>query len=477
MGYHQLGLIKIVLLLFFTGGPFAFAGGITTTRLVSGLNRPVFATAPQGDTDRLFIVHQDTGFGVSQISILDLNTNLILAQPFLQISLRTSWERGLLGLAFHPEYSNALHSGYGRFYIYYSFGFGGSGVDHVSRISEFQVSGNPDIADPNSERVLMEFDQPQGNHNGGWLGFSPEDHYLYISTGDGGGQNDSDSGHTPGLGNSQDLSNLLGCILRIDVDGNNSPNGQYGIPASNPFVNAFGEDEIWSYGLRNPWRCSFDRLTGDLYIADVGQEEREEVNVQLPSSLGGENYGWRVMEGTRCHTSGDPLDCFDPNFIDPVHEYEHVGAPNGGESITGGYVYRGPIASLRGHYLFGDFSSNQIWSFRYSGQVKSEFQNRTSELTPDVGSISSISSFGEDAVGNLYILDLFGGEVFKVIPSATWIDADFDCDGDVDLDDLLLLVSDWLGSTDAYDIAPELGDQKINLLDFSQFVSSWLEGL
>lgn len=429
--------------------------GATTIQVATGLDRPIYVTAPADDIDRLFIVEQHTG----QIKILDLNTTLINSTPFLDINgLSTGNEQGLLGMAFHPEY--AVN---GYFYVNFTDSGG------TTNIRRYQVSASdPSIADPGSALTIMTYSQPFSNHNGGWVGFAP-DGYLYIFSGDGGSSND------PG-NRAQDItSQRLGKILRIDVDGG-SP---YAVPVSNPFVGITGDDEIWAYGLRNPWRPSFDRLTGDLYIADVGQNAREEVNFQPASSTGGQNYGWRVMEGTRCNISGDALPCDDPSFTPPVHEYSHGGAPNGGHSITGGYVYRGPINELQGVYFFADYVSDQIWSFRYDGANKTEFTNRTTELDPVGHTINSISSFGEDALGNLYIVDL-GGDVYKVVCDAT-ITGDFNDSCDVTLADYVMFALAWLSEPGdvqwdpAYDISSP-ADNFIDMSDLAAFFANWLEG-
>ncbi len=377
---------------------------ITAVRVAGDLDRPVFATAPNGDRNRLFAIEQHTGL----IKILHLDTQEIITTPFLDIDgLATGNEQGLLGLAFHPDYDTN-----GFFYVNLSL----SGGDTVIRRYEVSAT-NPNLANPDSAMTLMFYGQPFGNHNGGWLGFGPNDGYLYISSGDGG------SGGDPG-NRAQDITaQALGKILRIDVDGDDfpdNPDRNYAIPPDNPFIGTAGDDEIWAYGLRNPWRPSFDRNTGDLYIADVGQGNWEEINYQPADSTGGENYGWKVMEGNHCFndTVGGNPPCFDNSFTAPIHEYGHTGAPDGGFSITGGYVYRGPIESLQGTYFFADFISEQIWSFRYDGITPNEFTNRTLQLRPeDETAINAISSFGEDVNGNLYILDL-GGEVFKIVNRA-----------------------------------------------------------
>jgi hypothetical protein len=342
----------------------------------------------------------------------------------------------------------------------------------------------------------MTIDQPYSNHNGGWLGFGP-DGYLYIGTGDGG------SGGDPG-NRAQDITNQkLGKMLRIDVDGGLP----YAIPASNPFVGVTGDDEIWSYGLRNPWRCSFDSETGDLWMGDVGQNAYEEISFQPASSTGGENYGWRCYEGNNSYnTSGCPSQS---TMTFPVWEYSH----SSGCSVTGGEIYRGSaIGGLEGTYFFADYCYPTIWSFRYDGTSVYDFQNRTSQLAPDQGSIGSISGFGRDAAGEIYICDL-NGEVFKIIPTpangaccigdegtcieiyesncnaggGTWLGADSVCadggcdpnncpadvtgDGNVGVSDILMLIESW-GPCAGCD-ADVNDDGVVNVTDMLEVVGSW----
>ncbi len=286
----------------------------------------------------------------------------------------------------------------------------------------YEVSGDPDVANPASATPVIDFFQPQSNHNAGWIAFGPDD-LLYVALGDGGGGNDSGFGHTPGIGNAQDNDNLLGTIIRIDVDGDDfpgDPTRNYAVPTDNPFVDEAGEDEIFVYGLRNPFRCSFDRATGDLYIGDVGQNEREEVDV-LPSGDSRTNYGWRLREGT-IQTPGvggpQPAD-----GVNPIYDYEHGIDPFEGFSVIGGYVYRGPVPSLQGRYFFADNVIPQVFSLVWDGSDPSlndgtnftDLVNHTGtpEFTPDAGTIDGPSSFGEDAAGNLYLVDL-DGDVFRV---------------------------------------------------------------
>lgn len=382
------------------------AESILVERIATGLSSPVFVTDAPGDADSLFIVEQG---GV--IRKMSLASGAVASTPFLTVSgISTGGERGLLGLAFHPEYETN-----GRFYVYVT------DSNRDSLIREYTANPGGETADPNSVRNILGFDQPFGNHNAGWMDFGP-DGYLYIASGDGG------SGNDPG-DNAQDLTNnLLGKMLRIDVDGDDftAADRNYAIPPSNPFVGATGDDEIWAYGLRNPWRNSFDRETGDLWVADVGQNILEEINFQPASSSGGENYGWRDREGTVATPNvGGPKP---PGAIDPIYEYQHGGGTTQGGSVTGGYVYRGPILELQGQYFFADFVSERIWSLRsngvdpssFDGTNHADFTDWTDLLTPETGSINDISSFGEDSDGNLYIVDL-GGEIFRITQGADYL--------------------------------------------------------
>jgi glucose/arabinose dehydrogenase len=451
---------------------------IRTVRIVSGLVRPVFVTSPPGD-DRLFIVEQRSG---SNGRVRVFQDGALQSTPFLTVSgVTTGSEQGLLGLAFHPDYAANR-----KFYVNYTTTGGGAAGKTV--VAEYLASaGDPDVADAGSARTLLEINQPQTNHNAGWMAFGP-DGYLYISSGDGGGGGDTGTGHTSGTGNAQDITdNLLGKILRIDVNSDDfpaDPNRNYAIPATNPFVGVTGDDEIWAYGLRNPWRNSFDRDTGDLMIADVGQNAWEEVNYQPASSTGGENYGWRLKEATHCY---NPSTGCDPGGLtDPIYEYAHSDNTNNafscgdppptGCSITGGYVYRGSIGSIAGRYFLADYCSDRIMSFEIVGGAATDCQEHTAEFAPGGGlAIDSISSFGEDDAGELYICDLNGGEVFKIvgdsdgdgvpdfldlcpdtIPGATVdndgcpdppIPADFDNDGDVDQGDVGAFIDCASGAT------------------------------
>ncbi|MCP4760094.1 MAG: hypothetical protein GY894_07570 [Planctomycetes bacterium] len=370
---------------------------LTSHRLIAGLARPVYVCAAPGDSDRIFVVEQRSG-STGRIRIFDLTTNSLLSTPFLSLSVSTSSEQGLLGMAFHPDYNTN-----GYFFVNYT---DPSGTTVVER---YEVNaGNPNLANPNSDETVLKISQNASNHNGGCIQFGP-DGYLYIGTGDGGGAGDTGN-------RAQDITNqLLGKMLRVDIDGDDFPSDEdknYAIPSDNPFVGTTGDDEIHSYGWRNPWRFSFDRDTGDLYVADVGQNQWEEVCVLYPDDALGGNFGWRCYEGNHTYnTSGCPSS---GTMIFPVHEFSHGGSPYRC-SITGGHVYRGDaIPDLQGTYFFADYCSNQIWTFRWDGGGGiTDLQDRTSELSPDAGAIGAISSFGEDADGNIYVCDN-NGEVFVV---------------------------------------------------------------
>jgi len=368
---------------------------MTTVLVTDGVPAPLYVTYAPGDSDRIFIVSQ-------QAKIYVYRSGELLATPFLDLAsvVLCCGERGLLGLAFHPDYANN-----GSFFVNYT-DVGGNTV-----VARYQVSSDPDVALPSGE-IVLRIPQPEANHNGGWIEFGP-DGYLYIATGDGGGSYDPQN-------NGQNIvGELLGCLLRIDVDGDDWPDDplrNYAVPPDNPFVGIEGEDEIWAYGLRNPWRNAFDPITGELYIADVGQATIEEINVQPAGSTGGENYGWRCKEGTSCTGAGGCA-CDDPSLVAPIYEYEHTTTPRRC-SITGGEVYRGcALPHLVGSYFFADYCSGEIWTFRLVDGAVTDLQDRTDELAPGGGRmIVGVTSFGRDAYGELYICDL-GGEVFKIVPA------------------------------------------------------------
>jgi Ca2+-binding RTX toxin-like protein len=364
---------------------------INATRIAEGFTRPVFMTQAPDGTSRAFVVEQ-TGI----IRIIDLNNPSAPSTVFLDISAKLTsrgGEQGLLGLAFAPDFAAS-----GKFYVNYT-----RVGDGATRVSEFTVDPtNADAALSDSERVLIDIPQPFANHNGGWLGFGP-DGFLYIAVGDGGSGGDPQN-------NAQNFNSLLGKILRIDVTTTPGSNARYVVPADNPFVGTSGADEIWAYGLRNPWRPSFDAFLGDFWIADVGQGSREEINFQdagLADGGGGRNYGWRLFEGTLENQPGTPP----VGLVAPIHEYLHD--LNGGFSITGGYVFRGGVAALEGEYFYADFVSNRVWSLIEENGVLVRNVDRTAAILPDAGAIDQISSFAQDRAGNLYIIGL-DGEIHRL---------------------------------------------------------------
>jgi len=385
-------------------------------RVASGLNNPIYVTHAPGDTARLFIVQRG-----GAIRILNLSSGLLEPTPFLTIpGVDTEGEGGLLGMAFHPAYQTN-----GKFYVNVTLD---TGVQPFStHIREYTVSGNPNVADAASARTILSFMQPQNNHNGGWLGFSPNNRYLYLATGDGGGSDDNDAGHTAGTGNAQDVTtNLLGKILRVDVDGDAFPadtNKNYAIPPTNPFVGVTGDDEIFAYGLRNPFRAGFDRVTGDLWIGDVGQSAREEIDFLPAASAGGENYGWRLREGTIATPTGSVGGTPPAGNVEPVYDYNRDNDPFGGTVVTGGYVYRGPDPAIQGKYLFLDSRSStniaddNYWIFDPTNPYAT-VQNIDALLTPNVGAPMFPVSFGEDQIGNLYIAYLVSGDVYRIQTTA-----------------------------------------------------------
>jgi glucose/arabinose dehydrogenase len=368
--------------------PSGSVAGLRLTQVTSGLDRPVYVGSPPGDTARLFVAEQ-----AGRVHVIENGTRE--STPFLDIVskvTRSANEQGFLGLAFHPDYAQN-----GRFFVHYSTNATGTLDTGDTVISEFRRSAaDANTADPASERVLLTQSQPYGNHNGGSIEFGP-DGFLYIGLGDGGLANDPQ-------GNGQSTSTLLGKILRIDVDATTS--GPYGIPAGN-LTGAGARPEIWAYGLRNPWRFSFDACTGDLWMGDVGQNAWEEINFE-PAGQGLRNYGWRLKEGEVCFNPTSNCDPGDAT-VAPVAVYDNDAE---GCSVTGGYVYRGSrIPSLRGTYIYADFCSGNFWTIRMqSGQA--DVQRITSDINPS--GLTQISSFGRDARGELYVTVFEGGAVYRI---------------------------------------------------------------
>jgi glucose/arabinose dehydrogenase len=368
-----------------TAVPALTAADVAIVPYETGLTRPLFITSARDGTDRTFIVQQGG-------EILVRKNGAVLPTPLLDIHnlVTPSNEQGLLGLAFHPSYKTNR-----KFYVNYT------NRDGDTIIREYRtLASNPDRTDPTSPRTILKVRQPYSNHNGGMLAFGPGG-YLYIGLGDGGGGGD------PG-NRAQNLNTMLGKMLRIDVD-KATLGRAYAVPKSNPYVGRTGLNEIWQSGLRNPWRYSFDRKTGTLWIGDVGQAEWEEVDRAVHTDTGsgrGYNWGWRVMEGKHCYspsrgcnTSGKKL---------PLLEYSH--ASNGRCAVTGGYVYRGSqIPSLVGYYVYGDFCSGEIWAVKANDST-----SRVTLVGPGSGRL--ISSFGEGATGELFVVDL-NGSVWALEPA------------------------------------------------------------
>ncbi len=431
---------------------------LTTQEIANGLDRPVFVTHAGDGSGRLFIIEQE-----GAIRIIDADGNL-LPTPFLDIDplvvggTSGGNEQGMLGLAFHPDYENN-----GKFYVNYI----GSGGD--TRVAEYQVSaGDPNIADPSTARLILFHSQPFSNHNGGWLGFGP-DGYLYIAAGDGGSAND------PG-NRAARLTQPLGKIHRIDIDGGDDfPNDglqNYAVPADNPFVGVPGAVEsIWHYGLRNPWRTSFDRETGDMWIGDVGQNAFEEVNHNI-GNVGGLNYGWRCREAFQ----DTGLSCGATDWTDPVHAYPLSG---GNCSVIGGYVYRGCELgeAYQGLYFFGDYCGGSIWTLDPTDY------SRTTEFNFGFG----LSSWGEDEDGELYISDVFSGQVFKLVNPAAPDDdnngipdacetscaPDINGDGDLNFFDISAFLTAF-GNEDP--VADFTNDGMFNFFDISAFLTAFSAG-
>lgn len=363
--------------------------------LVGGLSRPVFICSPPGDSNRLFIVEQQ----VSRIRVFDRTSGSLLPTAFLTITgVRRGGEQGLLGLAFHPGFATN-----GYFFLNLN-----PSDSPRTEIRRYQVKGDAttnNVADPTSVKVILTYPQPESNHNGGWLGFGP-DGYLYIASGDGGGSYDQHGS----IGNGQDRTTLLGKILRIDVSTTENAEPPYAIPDGNPYNGSLSmANEIWAFGLRNPWRCSFDRETGNLWIGDVGQGAREEIDVN-PAGIGGLNFGWRPREGmiatpTINETPVTPA-------TNPVFDYDR----SLGYSVTGGYVYRGAaVPELREKYIFADYGSARFWATDLNETGTNGVTTQiTTDINPNRTAVNSISSFGEDAAGELYVCDL-DGQVFKIL--------------------------------------------------------------
>jgi glucose/arabinose dehydrogenase len=372
---------RLILFLFLVGCTSAQTDS-RFSQVVAGLNQPVGVTNAGDGSNKLFIIEKG-GF------IRVVENGQLLSEPFLDISTLITpdpqTEQGLLGLAFHPDYKTN-----GTFFIYYTETIKKDNGAANTVVARYQVSSDPNKADPTSAKIILTIEQPFWNHNGGHIAFGP-DGYLYVGTGDGGDGGDPQE-------NAENLTSLLGKLLRLDINADT-----YAVPETNPWkVESGAATEIWAYGLRNPWMFSFDRKTGDLYMGDVGQDLYEEINFRLASSKGGENYGWNQMEGLHCYQ--DTSDC-DPNeYVLPVLEYLHG---EDGVSVTGGFVYRGTqVSDLEGAYIFADFASGKIWTARDNEGVW------TKELLEQT--LFGVSSFGEDETGELYLTDFSNGALYQL---------------------------------------------------------------
>lgn len=375
---------------------------------------PSVATFAPGDTSGIYIA---TRFGI--VWRMDLATGSTGGTPFLNIAnivgpslLTAGGNQGLLGLTFHPDFANN-----GHLYVNYTTNNGNPGDPNgFTRLDRFTYNFNTGAVDPASRHIIFQDQMFSQFHNGGWMGFSPNDGLMYVAVGDG------QVGVDP-LNLAQDNSSLRGKILRINPDVNEFPADplrNYGIPADNPLVGQVNaRAEIWARGVRNPWQNSFDRVTGDFWVADVGESAREEINFQAAGWSGGANYGWKLREGTiPTPGHGGPRP---PDNVDPIYDYD----PSLGQSITGGFVYRGPEVldngqSLDGSYFFGDFISGRIWTLRYDGVDVTELLDRTAELQNAVngGTVAFISGFAEDHLGNLYVMNYVTGDIFRIQSSA-----------------------------------------------------------
>ena len=356
--------------------------GVGLNEVAGGFDQPLFVTNAGDGSGRLFVVNKP---GTIEI----IANGVKSASPYLDITDRVGSdgsEQGLLGLAFAPDYARS-----GLFYVDYT------DRDGNTVVSRFTVTSDANVADPKGEQIILQQNQPYPNHNGGDLVFGP-DGLLYIGLGDGGSQGDPN-------GNGQNLDTWLGKILRIDVDPGHAPSGAaYAVPNDNPFVNRQDvKPEIFAYGLRNPWRFSFDKVTGDIYIGDVGQNTIEEIDFVPASDLAGHNFGWNIMEGTSCYNAGS---CDQNGLILPVAEYTHE---VGGCSVTGGYVYRGKdVPALQGTYLFADYCSGKVWGLG---------RDTTGAwvMSDPIETGAAVSSFGQGEDGELYLTDLNSGTVYQIV--------------------------------------------------------------
>ena len=364
---------------------------IAAELVASGFKQPTYVCSDPHDSSRLFVLERSSG------RIKLVKNGVVQSKPFLNLGDKVSsdhdGEQGLFGMVFPPDFGASDPF----FYVNYSDIFGASVME------AYKVGSNPDKAKKGSGKVILRIVGTENIHFAGMMAFGPDGNF-YLGRGDGGPAEDP-------LGHSQDLNLLLGKLLRIKVN----KSKPYKVPSDNPFVGQSGKrPEIWAYGLRNPWRFSFDRQSGDIYVGDVGQNFREEIDFLPAGSPGGQNFGWNTAEGVAC-LGGDGTCGTNAGFTPPIYDYPHN---PGGVAIIGGYVYRGSaIPAMQGTYFFADHGFTTLWSFLYDGNTVSDQVDHTNELEPDgPNTINSISSFGEDADGELYIVDIGDGEIYKIVP-------------------------------------------------------------
>lgn len=438
----------------------ASAFGQTTARarlVAGGLFEPVSLAAAPGDDNRLYICER-----AGRIMTINLDAGTLNPTPFLDLATQVDdlGDGGLIGLTFDPDFANS-----GLFYVVYNHE---PSTDRI--IARYHATPGAPTADPLTEAVVWRYPRSIG-HNGGWIGFGPLDGLLYLSSGDGGTFLTFDAPNR-----AQTITNqVLGKILRIDPTGDDfpgNPDRNYRIPPANPFVGATGDDEIWAYGVRNPWRCSFDRLTGDFYIADVGQDEREEINREPVGLIGGRNYGWRCSEGSLCSglDGGVGCVCGSPALTPPWFEYDHTF----GRSITGGYVYRGSsLTGWSGRYIYADFETNRVWSLSTSGGIPGDLREHTSELniglTPALG---GIASFAEGPQAELYLCEYFSGRVLKIVPAQVCA-ADINNSGTLTVQDIFDFLNAYFSGAPAADFN---GAGGITVQDIFDYLNAYFMG-
>ncbi|MSR41334.1 MAG: hypothetical protein EXS10_05455 [Phycisphaerales bacterium] len=450
----------------------ALAGGtaLKTKRVLTGVTYPTWVGHAPGDNNRIFIIEKR-----GAIRIYDKSTSTLLTTPFLDIDVSlvtngtsSSDEQGLLGMAFHPDYTNN-----GVFFVYYTGGTSSAYTNVVRRYN--RNAANPNLADIGTGATVLSWADPYTNHNGGCINFGP-DGYLYIGTGDGGSANDP-------AANAQNVNAYLGKMLRI-APAVTGTNPMYTNPKSNPYYGAIaGLDQIAAIGLRNPWRWSFDRLTGDIVIGDVGQNASEEIDWVSGASFIGRNFGWRCTEGATC-TGLTGCTCNAATLTPAIRTHAHAAGTAGGYCITGGNVYRGcAMPDMNGIYFYADYSTNNFWSMRYVvGGAVTEHTVRNTELGTSVDGfvVNQIVAFGEDVEGEIYVVDHGSGagtgQIFKIIPATgevacapPCIPADIDCNGYVNGADLATLLNNW-GGTGVGDID---GSGTVDAADLAAMLNVW----